>query len=748
MLALRMVLSLILVGCLLAASTAIAWQTPERPAEVADPAAPQPPKAPQAPTRPAKVGHPLRAKQPPSAAGSPARFPRADDRSGKAPVAGTSRARYPRAADGAVEVPADVADPAETRQPLSGAKAVAGSPGVRAADTALARQPFAAKKTRSRKQLQREVESAFAVRQKQQRAELKQLKARLQRIEAAIEAREKHRKRIIERRVEELLNPALRWTEPRTGNPYRKPARWPRATTPTAPSAGPAQIPFSSGGSKKPAATSSLSGPRRTGSVSRAKISSLSPGVSGSVVIEQAPVVASATSASVRVQVAFQQPRGAHVRVQTPDRKELPLVIPGRIPATTNSHIAFHLSKISSHRGAELTGSVQIPPASAPTKQFLQHSSIAIRFTVEDIDHAISGRLVTRVLYLPTGERDLNDLASVAPLRNERLDPGVDPLGHARSRGFVVAIVRLGNRSKPPVSGRYQPTHPRAKKADIIGTDPGTPIYNDKLKRFKFRLEKIKIQSAAEAAQEFWNVYKDRGNPEITGVWADPRTNSLVIVGSPEADQAIRDSIARWEGAQGGIDFRADGSLDAQLRELEQHRRGLITQATEIQLAILDEESQAGPNAKKRVEERKQRLTEVERELRLVEKKIDVVRTNLKEVDPQEDPAEEPDHQALERQVKVLQGEYHAGNAGLAELLAAFRALVDHEHKAAGNLKERREATQRRIGFLTGLQLILKKKAMAGQAGPAEQLAVDRELAEARQDLGRLPKPSRSDAGF
>ena len=67
--------------------------------------------------------------------------------------------------------------------------------------------------------LRKSVEQEFELRQAQQRQELARLKARLVRIERLIEAREKNKDRIIDRRVEELRNPALRWDATDPGPP-------------------------------------------------------------------------------------------------------------------------------------------------------------------------------------------------------------------------------------------------------------------------------------------------------------------------------------------------------------------------------------------------------------------------------------------------------------------------------------------------------------------------------------------------
>ena len=39
----------------------------------------------------------------------------------------------------------------------------------------------------------------------------------------------------------------------------------------------------------------------------------------------------------------------------------------------------------------------------------------------------------------------------------------------------------------------------------LIGSDPGESIYNDKLKRFKFRLEKVEVHTA-ETAKAFCSL--------------------------------------------------------------------------------------------------------------------------------------------------------------------------------------------------------------------------------------------------
>lgn len=167
-------------------------------------------------------------------------------------------------------------------------------------------------------------------------------------------------------------------------------------------------------------------------------------------------------------------------------------------------------------------------------------------------------------------------------------------------------------------------------EADLFGQDVGVPIYNDRLKRFKFRLEKIKVVSAAETAEMFWAYYRDRGNPWIKGVWGDPQTNSIVVVGPPEADQPIRETIAEWEGAQLGIDLTEDDSLESQHRQLRRRHRYILARVTRLRLEMIDVAASSDNRGGDRLQElERQHLVETT-ELETTEQKIDIINNGLK----------------------------------------------------------------------------------------------------------------------
>lgn len=64
-----------------------------------------------------------------------------------------------------------------------------------------------------RQQVRQEVEAAFAARQQGYEAEVRELRRRLQTIEERLETRSRLKQKIIDRRVEELLNPGVKWDE-------------------------------------------------------------------------------------------------------------------------------------------------------------------------------------------------------------------------------------------------------------------------------------------------------------------------------------------------------------------------------------------------------------------------------------------------------------------------------------------------------------------------------------------------------
>lgn len=172
------------------------------------------------------------------------------------------------------------------------------------------------------------------------------------------------------------------------------------------------------------------------------------PGVDGpgpGVMIYQPPVAAP----SIASQVAFVNPEGMVVQwdVAMPGAFDSPpLVAPGRYNFPVGAIYRLKLSSVPGRPGVELYPTVEIGPIVPRTEAFLAHNAIPVGFTEEDFDQVLSGNFVTKVIYLPDPEFQDLALAGVETLVSTRLDPGVDPIVEADTRGAILAIIRLGNK--------------------------------------------------------------------------------------------------------------------------------------------------------------------------------------------------------------------------------------------------------------------------------------------------------------
>jgi len=161
---------------------------------------------------------------------------------------------------------------------------------------------------------------------------------------------------------------------------------------------------------------------------------------------------------------------------------------------------------------------------------------------------------------------------------------------------------------------------PDATQGPAAAAEPGVSIFNDQLRRFKFLLEHE--VATLDMVEEFLVNYRRPENPPILGAYPDTHTNALVVIGPPEAEQAIRECLARRMVEANGI--KGAPPLAMQLRIL-QHER---TERLEI-LADMEVEELAaaaaenGPSKAKQIAARRQIL---EDELKITEQQIRIVR--------------------------------------------------------------------------------------------------------------------------
>lgn len=142
-------------------------------------------------------------------------------------------------------------------------------------------------------------------------------------------------------------------------------------------------------------------------------------------------------------------------------------------------------------------------------------------------------------------------------------------------------------------------------------------IFNDKIRRFRFDLEGV--PATHETAEAFNLRYNKPDNPKIIGAYPDPQSNSLLVIGPPEAEQAIRASLAEWfvelQGAQ-------PPSLEARKRSLKQKRAELLREMAELEIQRVEAAAQ---DDAPQVQQLNARLDALEDELRVIQQQIEVV---------------------------------------------------------------------------------------------------------------------------
>lgn len=152
-----------------------------------------------------------------------------------------------------------------------------------------------------------------------------------------------------------------------------------------------------------------------------------------------------------RASIKFTSPAGMKVTWQLPgggfNDEANGLTAPKEYNFLQGQVYRLRLTQIlPNHPGKAFYPTLEVAAANPKTIQFLAHACVPVTFTNDDFDHAVSGNLVVKVIYLP--DRDNQDFLTVAgaeEVNSTRLEPGVDPVAEAQRKGSVLAIIRLGN---------------------------------------------------------------------------------------------------------------------------------------------------------------------------------------------------------------------------------------------------------------------------------------------------------------
>ncbi len=153
-----------------------------------------------------------------------------------------------------------------------------------------------------------------------------------------------------------------------------------------------------------------------------------------------------------------------------------------------------------------------------------------------------------------------------------------------------------------------------SEERTALAADRPMSVFNHQIRRFKFHLEDMLI--TAETAEMFMLQHQARNEPEIIGAYADAKTNSLVIIGPPDAEHSIRVTLAKWIVDRQGA---SPQPLNVQKRTLEFRRKELLREMAELEVQIVGDEN------KERAKQVHARTKSTELELNVVEKQIQVV---------------------------------------------------------------------------------------------------------------------------
>ena len=152
--------------------------------------------------------------------------------------------------------------------------------------------------------------------------------------------------------------------------------------------------------------------------------------------------------ADARSQIRFANPAGMKVSWLGPAgfTDATALDTPARYNFPQGNVYRLKLTGIPNRPGATYYPTLEVYPANPKTVKFLSHDAVPVAFTDEDFDQVRAGNLVTKVIYLPSETfQDLAAVAGAEEVVSTRLEPGVDPIVEANRRGYILAVVSIGN---------------------------------------------------------------------------------------------------------------------------------------------------------------------------------------------------------------------------------------------------------------------------------------------------------------
>jgi hypothetical protein len=122
--------------------------------------------------------------------------------------------------------------------------------------------------------------------------------------------------------------------------------------------------------------------------------------------------------------------------------------VPGRADFSQGAVYQLVFSNIPGEgwEGVSLYPTLEVRHGHPNTLSYLQHNTVPVEITTEDLEHVRSNNMVTKVIYLPDPRFQARAIQGVETLVSTTLDPGTDPIAQAEKMGTVMVVLRVGNK--------------------------------------------------------------------------------------------------------------------------------------------------------------------------------------------------------------------------------------------------------------------------------------------------------------
>lgn len=149
-------------------------------------------------------------------------------------------------------------------------------------------------------------------------------------------------------------------------------------------------------------------------------------------------------------------PEGAAIALATPSGFSEPSPRPVRAGMQVGTVYRFQISGIPDQPGVEVFPSVEIIDRTYPPDGQAAMFPIPVHVDQDDLQQALAGRLVTRVIYLEDPQTALPLADQPGTQRSIDIRSDMDPLQEADRLGRPVAILRIGSRVPPSDPTQFQ----------------------------------------------------------------------------------------------------------------------------------------------------------------------------------------------------------------------------------------------------------------------------------------------------